>query len=85
MYERTQQEEVDRNYKAFKGMLENLIKTDRGRFALLHDAKLVACFDTNRDAQQAASKLIEGKPYSVQKVTDRKVDLGYISYVGVLR
>ncbi len=75
----TQQEEVDRNYKAFKKMLSDLIKSDEGRFALLHDSGLIACFDTNRDAQLAGMKLLEGKRYSVQKITNRAVDLGYFS------
>jgi len=86
MKTRTQQEEVDRNYKVFKNdLLEDLIKTDRGRFALLHNAKLIACFDTNRDAQEAGSKLIEGKPYSIQKITNRAVDLGYFSHASIVR
>ncbi len=82
---RTQQEEVDRNYKVFKNMLDDLMKSDNGRFALFHDAELIACFDTNRDAKQAADKLIGNKPYSVQKITSKKVDLGYFSHAGIVR
>lgn len=81
----SQQEEVDRNYKAFKKMLSDLIKSDEGRFALLHNAELLACFDTNRDAQQAGMKLLGGKLYSVQKVTKEAIDLGHFSHTCIFR
>ena len=81
----TQQEEVDRNYKAFKKMLSDLIKSDEGRFALLHNAELLACFDTNRDAQQTGMKLLGGKQFSVQKITNKAIDLGYFSHACILR
>jgi len=82
---KTQQEEVDRNYKVFKKMLENLIESDKGRFALFHNEELIACFDTNRDAKQAAEKLIGDKPYSVQEITKKTVDLGYFSHASFVR
>ena len=57
-----------------------MLKSDKNRFALPHDEKLIVCFDTRRDAKQAATTLMAGKPYSVQEVTDTTVDLGYMSY-----
>lgn len=84
MTKHTQQAEVDQNYEAFKGMLSELIESDSGRFALLHNRELVACFDTNRDAVQAGKKILEGKPFSVQKVTRKPVDLGYFSHARIL-
>ena len=84
MTKHTQQEEVDRNYEAFKRMLSSLMESDQGRFALLHNGELVACFDTNRDAVQAGEKLLEGKLFSVQKITGKPIDLGYFSHARVL-
>ncbi len=84
MESRTQQEEVDRNYEAFKAKLPELIKTDANRYALMRDRKVVACFDTSRDALQAGQKLFEGKRFSIQKITRQTVDLGYFSHAGVL-
>ena len=78
MTKRTQQEEVDRNYEAFKQMLSGLMESDAGRFALLHNMEMVDCFDTNRDALQAGKKLLEDKPFSVQKITRKPVDLGML-------
>ena len=84
MTKHTQQEEVDRNYEAFKQMLSELMESDAGRFALLHNMELVACFDTNRDALQAGKKLFEDQPFSVQKITSKPVDLGYFSHARIL-
>ncbi len=41
-------------------ILSNLIDSDEGRFALLHNRESVVCFDTNRDAQQAGKRFSEG-------------------------
>lgn len=79
-----QQQEVDQNYEAFKALLPDLLKTDPNRFALMHNREVIACFDTSRDAMQAGRKLLEGKHFSVQQVTDKSVDLGYYSHVGLL-
>lgn len=80
-----QQQEVDQNYEAFKALLPDLLKTDANRFALMHGKKVIACFDTSRDATQAGRIFLKGKHFSVQQVTDRSVDLGYYSHVGVFR
>ena len=80
----TQQEEVDQNYEAFKKMLPKLVDSDEGRFALLHDSKLIACFDTSHDARQAGEKLLKGQLFSIQKITDKPVDLGCFSHAGII-
>ncbi|MDE2914261.1 MAG: hypothetical protein OXL68_15195 [Paracoccaceae bacterium] len=85
MGSKTQQEEVDRNYEAFKKVLPELVKTDAKRFALMHDKEVVACFDTSRDALQAGQKLFEGQHFSIQEITMQAVDLGYFSHAGFLR
>ena len=79
-----QQKEVDQNYEAFKSMLPDLLKTDANRYALMHNQQVAACFDTSRDAMQAGRKLLKGKNFSVQLVTNEPVDLGYFSRVGIL-
>ena len=79
-----QQREVDQNFEAFKALLPELLKTDANRYALMHNRKVIACFDTSRDAMQAGRKLLPEKNFSVQHVTDKPVDLGYYSYVGFL-
>lgn len=81
----SQQQEVDRNYEAFKEVLPELLRTDENRFALMHDRKVIACFDTSRDAMQAGHALLGDKKFSVQEVTRRSVDLGYFSHARLLR
>jgi len=85
MTKMTQQQEVDQNYEAFKEILSQLMKTDAHRFALMHNQKVIACFDTSRDAMQAGRKLLDGKLFSVQEVTEKSVDLGHYSHVNFLR
>ena len=80
----TRQEEVDRNYEAFKKLLPDLIKTDVGRFALMHNQEVVECFDTIEDATKAGEERIEGY-YSIQKVTTKPIDLGYFSHASIRR
>ncbi len=77
------QQEVDKNYEAFKEKLDELIMTDQNRYALMHDGEVIACFDTARDALKAGQKLY-GDAFSIQEITDRPIDLGYLSHVGNL-
>ena len=84
MTSRTQQEEVDLNYEAFKALLPSLLESDQDRFALMHDGAVIACFDTSRDATQTGKQLFEGQCFSVQKVTSQAVDLGYFSHASIL-
>ena len=77
-----QQQEVDRNYEAFKKVLPELLKSDPGRTALMRGGEVVMCFDTERDAIQAGRRFFEDRRFSIQKVSSRPVDLGYFSYFG---
>ena len=63
-----QQVEVDRNYETFKASLPGLLNTDFGRYALMQNRKVIACFDTSMDAMQVGRILLEGKNFSVQQV-----------------
>ena len=80
---RTQQQEVDRNYEAFKKVLPALLESDPGRTALMRDGEVIACFDTDRDAIEAGRAFFEDRPFSIQEITRRRVDLGYFSHAGV--
>ena len=79
----TQQQEVDRNYEAFETMLPDLLESNPGRTALMRDGKLIACFDTDRDAIEAGRTFFEDRRFSIQEITQRRVDLGYFSRAGV--
>ena len=65
-------------------MLPELLKSDARRFALMREGKVVTCFDTSRDAIEAGRQLFQDRPFSIQEITDRSIDLGYFSRVRVL-
>ena len=74
------QDQIDRNYTAFKALLPDLMKTSGGKWALLHNATLEGVFDTARDAWLAGTKLYADGLFSVQEVRNRAVDLGRFSH-----
>jgi hypothetical protein len=76
----TLQDEIDRNYSAFLEMLPNIIATHREQYALMKDGKIIGFFITSVDARTAAEAFIKDKLYSIQKVTDSAIDLGYFSH-----
>lgn len=78
----SQQQEVDRNYEAFKKSLPGLIESDPGRIALMRGGEVIMCFDTERDAIEAGRRFFEDRRFSIQKIRSRPVDLGYFSHFG---
>ena len=81
----TQQEEVERNYRAFRKRLPDILGEHRNKFALMRDTEIVDFFDTGRDAFVAGSNMYADGRFSIQEVTDQPVDLGYLSHAGTLR
>ena len=71
---------VDENYEAFKELLPDLIKTQAGKFALMHDRAVVETFDTARDAMIYGENAFSDGLFSIQEVTGAVVDLGYFSH-----
>lgn len=80
-----QQQEVDRNFEAFEKMLPDLLEEHANRFALLEDGKLIACFDTSRDAIEVGRKFSKNGLFSIQEISSKPIDLGYFSHAGILR
>ena len=75
------QDQIDRNYTAFKALLPDLMKTSGGKWALLRNATIEEVFDTARDARLAGTKLYADGLFSIQEVRSRAVDLGWFSHV----
>ena len=63
-----QQSEVNHNYEAFMKQLPELMPTHGGKFALMHDGKIVEFFDTARDAFVAGQALFKHHCFSIQEV-----------------
>jgi len=74
-------DQVERNYQAFKAKLPELIKSNPGKFALMHDGDITGFYDTARDAYTAGVSLYPGEgTFSIQEVVDTPVDLGFFSH-----
>lgn len=68
------------NYEAFEAMLPLLLQTHKGEFALLNDRQVVAFFESASAAQRAGADRFPDGAFSVQKVEDKAIDLGFYSY-----
>jgi hypothetical protein len=71
---------IRENYEAFMAQLPHLVLTQRGKFALMHNKKIIEFFDTARDAYIAGQQLFPEHVFSVQEVTETPVDLGFFSH-----
>ena len=72
--------EIERNYAAFVDMLDELIRDNEGRYALLRDRHLEGLFDSPGEAARAGFAKFGDQNYSIQLVTDEPVDLGFYSH-----
>jgi hypothetical protein len=77
---RTKQEEVDRNFEFFQKELPSLLENNRGKFALIRDAEIKAFYDTIVDAQTIGNQLFSDGLFSIQRVYEDAVDLGFFSH-----
>jgi hypothetical protein len=72
-----QNEEVDRNYEAFKKVLGSLLPQHRDKLALMRDEQIVGFFDTPREALETGHERFADGIFSIQDVTDDPLFLGY--------
>ncbi|MBI4082744.1 MAG: hypothetical protein HY423_09050 [Candidatus Lambdaproteobacteria bacterium] len=75
-----QQEQVDRNFEAFKKLLPKILNEHRNKFALMKDGEIVGYYSTAEDARQTGERFFANQPYSIQQVTDVLIDLGFFSH-----
>jgi rhodanese-related sulfurtransferase len=76
----TAQQEVDKNYEEFVRLLPTILPTHRDKYALMKDKKILGYYSSSVDARTAAKSFIDDGIYSIQRVTDSSVDLGYFSH-----
>jgi hypothetical protein len=72
--------EIDANLAFFETRLGGLLPHHRDRYALLRQQEIAGIYDTVRDAQTAGASLFPDGKYSIQKITDKPVELGVYSY-----
>ena len=73
------QSQIDRNYKAFNKHLHRHIRTHRNSFALMRDGEVVRFCRSYESAWNAGSRQFKDGLFSIQKVTDTPMDLGFFS------
>jgi len=74
-------DQIQQNYRAFVALLPDLLTSQRGKFALMRDGKVVEFFDTARDPYVAGSALFKtDQLFSVQEIVETPVDLGFFSH-----
>jgi hypothetical protein len=73
------QAEVDRNYQIFEKELPNLAAFN-GKFALMHDGKIIHYYDTVADAVGTGKIMYSDDIFSVQQVQTEPVNLGFLSH-----
>ena len=74
----SQEEQVKLNYEAFKELLPSLLR-DENKFALMRDGELIAVYDTLNDVIVTADKIYPDGRWSVQKITNKPINLGWRS------
>jgi len=73
-------EEIQKNYEAFKRMLPELIKEHRNKYALMRGEELIAVYSTAQDAAETGKNFYEDGLFSIQEITDVPADLGFYSH-----
>jgi hypothetical protein len=76
---------IAENYEAFETLLPELMIRARGKYALLRNRELVEIFETAGEAHLAGIKRFDDERFSVQKVEEKPIDLGFFSYAGYRR
>lgn len=71
---------IRQNFHYFQGVVGGLMARHAGEYALLHSRSVVAIFARPIEALEAGYSQFEDGQFSVQKVTDRPFDLGFMSY-----
>jgi len=72
--------EIERNFEYFQTVLSSLLPEHYGEFALLHDKKIVGLYTHALKAMSEGYIRYADGSFSVQRVINRPLDLGFLSY-----
>ncbi len=73
-------DEITRNFVYFETVVGDLMPRHAGHYALLRDQALVDVYVFPGEAVAAAASRFDDGRFSVQRVIDRPLDLGFLSY-----
>ena len=71
---------ITSNYDAFEAMLPLLMQQFRGRYVLMRHGEIAGVFDTAGAAQATGSSEFSDQLFSVQRVENKAIDLGFYSH-----
>lgn len=71
---------IGENYDAFEALLPSIISSHAGEYALLRDKKIIAYYPSAGGAQMAGLRRYPDGAFSVQKVEQKAIDLGFYSH-----
>ena len=72
--------EIDRNFAALMAQIDTLLPLHVGQYALMRNGEIIEFYTSWEDAYKTGVRFYEDGLFSVQKVTNRPVDLGYFSH-----
>jgi hypothetical protein len=73
-------DQVNLNFEAFQVLLPTILPLYRDKYALMKDGKAVGFYSTLEDVYMTADQFYRDQPFSVQKVTETPIDLGFFSH-----
>ena len=72
--------EIRQNFYYFQGVVSDLMPVHAGKYALLRQRSVVDIFSRPIEAMDAGFARFTDGLFSVQRVIDRPLDLGFMSY-----
>lgn len=72
--------EIRQNYIFFKSIVSGMMDEHAGKFALIHDCTVLAVYETAGEAVAEGARQFGDSPFSVQRVINRPIDLGFLSH-----
>ncbi len=78
-------DQVVENHKALLARLPEYLNDHRGEYALLRDREIAGLFATELEALEVGEQRFPDDRFSIQEITDRRIDLGFFSHAVQLR
>ena len=72
--------EIRQNYTFFKGIVSGMMDQHAGKYALIHDCRVIDVYETAGEAVAEGTRRFGDSPFSVQRVINRPIDLGFLSH-----
>jgi hypothetical protein len=74
------QREIENNFSYFQSIVGSLVSDHAGEFALIRSREIIDFFPSAIDAMSEGHHRFSDGIYSIQRVIDRPLDLGFLSY-----